>query len=124
MRCRPHTACPEHRTACRPTPGRETCESPGSRPLSSPAAGIRCIRARLSSCVFPPLYHVRTYYYGYMNVTLTVDEEVMRKARKQAEAMGTSVNQLIRDYLASFTSHHSNGAQLAQEYMELLRTSQ
>jgi len=67
---------------------------------------------------------VRTYYYGYMNVTLTVDEEVMRKARKQAEAMGTSVNQLIRDYLASFTSHHSNGAQLAQEYMELLRTSQ
>src|SRR5262249_29521085 len=88
-------------------------------------AAVLCLRQQAAFAVYGlvflhvlsfPLYHVRTYYYRDMNVTLTIDEEVMRKARKQAEAMGTSVNQLIRDYLASFTSHHSNGAQLAKEY--------
>jgi antitoxin component of RelBE/YafQ-DinJ toxin-antitoxin module len=34
-----------------------------------------------------------------MNVTLSVDDEIMREARRQAETMGTSVNQLVRDYL-------------------------
>jgi hypothetical protein len=34
-----------------------------------------------------------------MNVTLSVADEVIRQARLQAEAMGTSVNQLVRDYL-------------------------
>lgn len=34
-----------------------------------------------------------------MNVTLSIDESVMVKARKLASARGTSVNQLIRDYL-------------------------
>jgi antitoxin component of RelBE/YafQ-DinJ toxin-antitoxin module len=36
-----------------------------------------------------------------MNVTLSVDEEVIREARRQAEALGTSVNQLVREYLES-----------------------
>jgi hypothetical protein len=34
-----------------------------------------------------------------VNVTLSIDDEVIRRARRQAEALGTSVNQLIRDYL-------------------------
>jgi hypothetical protein len=34
-----------------------------------------------------------------MNVTLSVDDEVLLRARQQADALGTSVNQLIRDYL-------------------------
>jgi hypothetical protein len=41
---------------------------------------------------------VRTYPVD-MNVTLSIDDEVIRKARRKAEAMGSSVNQLIRDYL-------------------------
>ena len=41
---------------------------------------------------------VRTYYV-YMNVTLSVDEEVILRARRRAEALGTSVNQLVREYL-------------------------
>ena len=35
----------------------------------------------------------------YVNVTLSIDDEVIQRARRKAEAMGTSVNQLIRDYL-------------------------
>ncbi|HVO82086.1 MAG TPA: DUF6364 family protein [Terriglobales bacterium] len=34
-----------------------------------------------------------------MNVTLSVDEQLVARARKRAEALGTSLNQLIRDYL-------------------------
>lgn len=34
-----------------------------------------------------------------MNVTLSVDDEVIFRARRQAEALGTSVNQLVREYL-------------------------
>jgi hypothetical protein len=34
-----------------------------------------------------------------MNVTLSIDEQTVARARKKAEALGTSLNQLIRDYL-------------------------
>lgn len=34
-----------------------------------------------------------------MNVTLSVDEKVLERARRKAEAMGKSLNQVIRDYL-------------------------
>jgi hypothetical protein len=33
-----------------------------------------------------------------VNVTLSIDGEVMRKARLRAQALGTSVNQMIQDY--------------------------
>jgi hypothetical protein len=36
-----------------------------------------------------------------MNVTLSIDDHVVRRARKKAEAIGKSLNQLIRDYLQS-----------------------
>jgi hypothetical protein len=34
-----------------------------------------------------------------MNVTLALDEELVRKAREVAQARGTTLNQLIRDQL-------------------------
>jgi hypothetical protein len=34
-----------------------------------------------------------------MNVTLSIDDQIVNKARKKAEALGKSLNQLIRDYL-------------------------
>jgi len=42
--------------------------------------------------------YVRTYNV-YMNVTLSIDDEVMQRARRRAEVLGTSVNQLVREYL-------------------------
>ena len=41
-------------------------------------------------------------YNVFMNVTLSIDDNVMREARRRAEALGTSVNQLVRDYLEQF----------------------
>ena len=34
-----------------------------------------------------------------MNITLSIDEEVVRRAREKAAALGKSLNQLVRDYL-------------------------
>jgi len=34
-----------------------------------------------------------------MNVTLSIDDQVVARARKKAEVLGKSLNQLIRDYL-------------------------
>jgi len=36
------------------------------------------------------------------NVTLSIDADLLAKARKRAGEMGTTVNQLVRDQLASF----------------------
>ena len=38
-----------------------------------------------------------------MNVTLSIDEQVVAKARQVAAIRGTSLNQLIRDYLEDLT---------------------
>jgi hypothetical protein len=38
-------------------------------------------------------------YYVLMNITLSIDEQLATRARKRAEAMGKSLNQLVRDYL-------------------------
>ena len=53
-----------------------------------------------------------------MNVTLSVDDEVIQRARRKAEAMGTSVNQLIRDYLEQLAGK-SDLDQLATEFERL-----
>jgi Family of unknown function (DUF6364) len=34
-----------------------------------------------------------------MNVTLSIDEQIVARARKKAKALGKSLNELIRDYL-------------------------
>ncbi|MGH9459718.1 MAG: DUF6364 family protein [Vicinamibacteria bacterium] len=34
-----------------------------------------------------------------MNITLSVDKGVLKRARKRAEALGKSLNQLVREYL-------------------------
>jgi hypothetical protein len=43
-------------------------------------------------------YYMRTYAV-WMNVTLSIDDQVVSRARKKAHALGKSLNQLIRDYL-------------------------
>jgi hypothetical protein len=39
------------------------------------------------------------HVYCGMNLTLSIDEQLLIRARKRAEAMGKSLNQMIRDYL-------------------------
>ena len=39
-----------------------------------------------------------------MNLTLSVDEQLVKKARRAADSMGKSLNQLIREYLEQLTA--------------------
>jgi len=49
-----------------------------------------------------------------MNITLSVDDEVVRAARERAEAMGTSVNQLVREYLEQLAGKTDLEAELEE----------
>jgi hypothetical protein len=51
-----------------------------------------------------------------MNITLSADERVIKRARKRAEAMGKSLNQLVREYLQQLA-----GGNDAQKDVEALR---
>ena len=64
---------------------------------------------------------MRTYYV-YMNITLSVDDAVIEEARRRAEKLGTSVNQLVREYLENFVNQ-SDAARDAEEFERLSRTS-
>ncbi len=47
-----------------------------------------------------------------MNLTLAVDELVVKKARKTAKLMGKSLNELVRDYLAQLAGRDQLRAEL------------
>ena len=53
-----------------------------------------------------------------MNITLSVDEDVVQRARRRAEAMGKSVNQLVREYLEQLAGKSDREA-LVAEFREL-----
>ncbi len=57
-----------------------------------------------------------------MNVTLALNDDTLREARRRAEALGTSVNQLIRDYLEEFVGG-TTSSELAAEFDLLSRES-
>ncbi len=57
---------------------------------------------------------MRTYTVR-MNVTLSIEEKLLARARELAHERGTSVNQLIRDYLERLT-----GGPEATDVMEQL----
>lgn len=57
------------------------------------------------------------------NLTLTIDEEVLRAARKLALDRNTSVNQLVREYLVGLVSETTRGQAAAQRLRELVKES-
>ena len=54
-----------------------------------------------------------------MNITLSVDEEIARRARERASAMGKSLNQAVRDYL----QHLAGEDEIERRIEELHRLS-
>jgi len=51
-----------------------------------------------------------------VNITLSIDDEIIQSARRRAEAMGKSVNQLVREYLEQLAGKADLGA-VADEYL-------
>ena len=60
---------------------------------------------------------MRTYNV-LMNITLSIDEQLAARARKRAEALGKSLNQLIRDYLQKMAGG-DNPEQSIEEFRQL-----
>lgn len=57
---------------------------------------------------------MRTYYVCTVNLTLSVDEQIVERARTTAAAMGLSLNQAVRDYLSELAGQSSREADIAQ----------
>jgi hypothetical protein len=55
-----------------------------------------------------------------MNITLSVDDEIVEGARRKAEALGTSVNRLVREYLEELAGKTDPAAD-AEEFVRLSR---
>ena len=81
---------------------------------------LSCLRAACELRLDTGYVHT---YYVYMNVTLSVDDGVIREARRRAEAMGTSVNQLVREYLEQLAGKADPKADAA-EFERLSRAAQ
>jgi hypothetical protein len=56
-------------------------------------------------------------------LTITVPEEILKSARRRALEQGTSVNAVLRDYLARFAGTQSAQASAAKRVLELSRSA-
>lgn len=65
--------------------------------------------------------HSHTYPVFMKNVTLAVDEAVLREARRIAAERSTSLNALIRDYLGELTERESRIPAARRRIVELCR---
>jgi hypothetical protein len=53
-----------------------------------------------------------------VNITLSIDEQIVARARKKAEALGKSLNQVIRDHLQRLAGG-DNPEQSIEEFKRL-----
>ncbi len=58
----------------------------------------------------------------YVNLTLSIDDEIVLEARRRAEALGTSVNQLVREFLEQLAGKTDPNADAA-EFERLSRSA-
>ena len=55
-----------------------------------------------------------------MNITLSVDEQLLAKSREYAKKHHTSVNKLVREYLATLSGEQDSAA-IAGEFKQLAK---
>lgn len=53
------------------------------------------------------------------NLTITIDDELLRRARVRAAQLGTSVNAVLRDYLDSWAGGSSSRARAVRSLVKL-----
>jgi len=58
-----------------------------------------------------------------MNITLSVDEKVVQRAREAAQKMGKSLNQAVRDYLEQLAGSAQREQQWAQFEQSCLQST-
>jgi hypothetical protein len=51
-----------------------------------------------------------------MRITFSADEQLIRRAREHAKAMGTALNQLLREFIERLAEGHPNPHVLPAKY--------
>ena len=57
------------------------------------------------------------------NITLSVDEEVLREVRRYAAEKNTTVNALVRDYLGNLAGHQDRARRAVEKMVQLSKQS-
>ena len=58
------------------------------------------------------------------NLTITVDDEVLRRARIRALEQGTSVNAILRDYLVAYSAARTVRTQAIESLVSLAASTE
>ena len=67
--------------------------------------------------------HSYTYYVFMKNVTLAIDESLLREARRIAADRSTTLNAMIREYLQGLAERESKAARARERIVDLCRNS-
>lgn len=67
--------------------------------------------------------HIYTYTVSMKNVTLAIEEATLREARRIAADRSTSLNSMIREFLAQLTERESRAEQARKRIVELCADS-
>lgn len=67
--------------------------------------------------------HSHTYTVLMKNVTLAIEEATLREARRIAAERSTSLNSMIREFLAQLTERESRAEQARKRIVELCTDS-
>jgi len=57
------------------------------------------------------------------NLTITIDEQVLKEARMRALEEGVSINALLREYLEQYTGVNEHYQQVTQEVLNIAQQS-
>ena len=57
------------------------------------------------------------------NLTISIDEQILKKARMRALEEGVSINALLREYLEKYTGTNKQFEQITQEILKIANTS-
>ena len=57
------------------------------------------------------------------NLTITIDEQVLKEARMRALEDGVSINALLREYLEKYTGANRQYQQVTQEILKIAKGS-
>ena len=61
-------------------------------------------------------------YYGYMNITLSLDEKLVKEVRKIAVERDTTLTGLVREYLQKLAAENAKGDRQKRQLEALERT--
>jgi hypothetical protein len=57
------------------------------------------------------------------NLTITIDDQILKKARMRALEEGISINALLREYLEKYTGANKQYQQATQEILRIAKAS-